>query len=64
MKMVQVKRLLVIPNLSYEHFSDVMVNVMTFILILQCTITMYYEEKGHYSSYITHSNTYTNHRIQ
>ena len=26
MKMVQVKRLLVIPN-SYEHFSEVMVNV-------------------------------------
>ena len=27
MKMVQAKRLLVIPNLSYEHFSEVMVNV-------------------------------------
>ena len=27
MKMVQKKTLLVIPNKSYEHFSEVMVNV-------------------------------------
>ena len=32
MKMVQVKRLLVIPNLSYEYFSEAMVNVNDLII--------------------------------
>ena len=35
-KIVQVKRLLVIPNLSYEHFSEVMVNVKYFINFIIC----------------------------